>query len=103
MTVNCSSGDGALEFVGVAVSKDLANRKLNPDFGGPHLRLQVEHVTADSTGRVAGGWDGIIEGFVPAQRRVYGPGVLLAPSTMGGTQWDDQIEIAAMPTMRCCS
>jgi hypothetical protein len=78
-------------MVGVAASRDLRNFATE----GPGPRLRVEFITAGPKriGHRKGGWAGMVEGFVPVNGRPFPPGIALTESTLGGTQYDSQIQI----------
>lgn len=78
------------EQVGIAVSRD----KVNFGHADSLVRIQVEFIAmGDQVGNYKGGWDGLVEGFVPAAGRPYPPGTVFTPSTIGGTQYEHQLKI----------
>ena len=79
------------EQVGIALSRD----KVNFGYADSLLRIQVEFLTAGDqvTGNGVGGWDGIRTGFIAAAGRPYPPGTVVAPSTIGGIQYEYHFKI----------
>lgn len=78
-----------LEMVGIAVSRGAAG------YSTSDTRVNIEFYTAgvSTTGNNVGGWNEVFTGFVPASGRPYGPGVVVTPAVVGGSQWESPVEI----------
>jgi hypothetical protein len=97
MVVGCPMNGEMWQQIGIAASKDWANKNL-PNFGDTLLRVQVEFLTAGSSkealGDSKGGWDGASAGFVHAEGAPYPPGVAIVnPSKINEDQFESLYNI----------